>query len=143
MDLAVDGGEATVSEDRRRVVEVSVTLGKADNGDDSGGLLGKALHGLARVAQEVLLVEQILGWIARDRELTERDELGASVTGTGDRVRDRSLVRRDIADRRVGLAERQAEHGKGAHRPIIAERPAGFGHDGPATGPVGHPRRVT
>ena len=81
-----------------------------------------------RVAQEVLLVEQVLGRVAGDGELAAQREAGAGRPRAVERVGDRALVRGDVADRRVELAEREAQRG---HERII--EPAGRAPRAPAS----------
>jgi hypothetical protein len=64
-------------------------------------------HG-ARVAQEVLLEQQVLRRVARDRQLGEEHELGARVAGLGDPGRDPLLVAAEVPDDAVQLGEGEA-----------------------------------
>ena len=120
-DLAVDGREATVSEHRGGVVDVGRALGKTDDRDEAVGPASEPVDRGARVAQEVLLVEQVLWRVAGNRELPEQDELRPLGPRRLDRGHNCGLVGGDVADRRIELAERQAQRG---HTRIIEHRPA-------------------
>ena len=107
--LAVDALDVAVGQDGERVVDVVVALGEADQRDDAVGILGQPVDGGARVAQEVLLEQQVLRRVAGDRQLGERDELCAGLLGAGDAVADRGFVAGEIADGGVELAQGEAQ----------------------------------
>ena len=70
----------------------------------------------ARVGQEVLLEQQVLGRVAGDRQLGEEHELRAGVARLGDAGEDARLVAGDVADDRVELGEGDPHVGAGARR---------------------------
>ena len=109
VDLVVDAGDAAVREHGCGVVDVGGAVGEADDGDDPVRLLGEAVDRVARVAQEVFLVEEVLRRVSGDGELAEHGEAGPGPAGLGERGRDRPLVAGDVADRRVELAQREPE----------------------------------
>jgi len=66
---------------------------------------------LADGVEEVLLQQQVLGWIAADGELGEQHQLGAGVARLRDPLGDLGGVAFEVADGGVDLGERQAERG--------------------------------
>ena len=60
-----------------------------------------------RGAHEARPQEQILGRIARDRELGEDDEVGARTAGLLEPRNDQFAVPLEVPDRRIDLRERQ------------------------------------
>ena len=109
VDLVVDAVEAAVGEDGGRVVDGVGPFGEADDGDDPHGERGQPLEGGGGVPEEVVLEEEVLGRVSGDRELWKGDELGSGVASVFDAGGDLSLVCGDVADRRVHLAEGEAE----------------------------------
>jgi hypothetical protein len=67
----------------------------------------------------VLLEQQVLGRVARRRELREQDDLRARVAGAGDVLADPGRVALEVADARVDLGEGETDgfdaagHGRG------------------------------
>ena len=118
-DLAVDARHAPVGEHRRGVVDVGGALRKADDRDEPRVCSGEAVDRRARVAQEVLLVEQVLGRVAGDRQLAEQRQVRLLIARAAERRLDRGLVGGDVAHRGIQLAERQAQRG---HTTIIGHR---------------------
>ena len=109
VDLAVGRPDSPVGEDRRRVVQPpGRRLGKADECGDTSHLLRQLIERSAHVAQEALAQQQVLGGIAGECELAEQDQLGAGVARGEHAVAYALRVARDVADRGVHLAERQA-----------------------------------
>ena len=80
VDLAVARLHLAVGEDRRGVVDVLGALGVADDRDDAASpAAASRSQRRARVGEEVLLEQEVLGRIAGQRELGEADELRAGV----------------------------------------------------------------
>ena len=75
--LPVDGLHLPARADRARVVEVAVEVGGADEGGDPLGRGRDLLQRPACGTHEPRAKEQVLGRVARDRELREQDEVGA------------------------------------------------------------------
>ena len=117
-DLAVDRLHAAVGEDGGGVVDVVGPLGEADDGDDVARLARDVVERPARVAQEVLLEQQILGRVAGDRQLGEQAQLRAGVAGGAQAVLDLGRVAGEVADARVQLVQRgvAAQGGAGVPR---------------------------
>jgi len=108
-DLAVDRLDGAVRADREGVVDVLGALGEADEGDEVARLGGEVLERRARVAQEVLLEQQVLGRVAGDRHLREDHELRARVARVAQRRLHRVRVALEIADPGVHLGQREAQ----------------------------------
>jgi hypothetical protein len=83
-------------------------LGEPNDRNDLVGGRREALQGRLRIAHKMLLVEQILGGISREDEFAKHDKLGASLARGSNARGNRCLICRDISDRRVGLAKRDA-----------------------------------
>jgi hypothetical protein len=116
--LAVHRLHRAVGEHRRGVVDVEVALGEAHDGDDALRVLGQAVERRARVAQEVLLEEQVLGRIADERALGEEHELRTRLARRADLRGDALGVAGDVAHHRVHLGHGDAQHG-----PMMPQRP--------------------
>ncbi len=114
--------DGAVGEHGERVVDVVGALGEADERDDPLGAGRQLPQRLLRGLQEVLLQQQVLGRVARQRELGEEDQLGAGLARPRDVLADAPDVALEVADARVDLGERQRERGQAA------------GHYGAATG---------
>ena len=108
VDLAVDGLHAAVGEHRGGVVDVVGALGEADERDDALRVGGDPLDRRARVGQEVLLEQQVLGRVAGDRQLGEERELRAGLARARELLADLGLVAGDVADGGVDLGEGDA-----------------------------------
>ena len=125
VDLAVARLQRAVGEDRGRVVDVLGALGVADDRDDAGRGGGEAVQRRARVGEEVLLEQQVLGRVARQRELREAHELRAGVARLARSARDPRLVAGDVADDGVELGERDAQRRRSsrasAPEPVLDE----------------------
>ena len=112
-------------------MDILGALGVADDRDDAGGAGGQPCQRRARVGEEVLLEQEVLGRVARQRELGEADELRAGLAGLHGELRDPRLVAGDVADDGVELGERDAQRGgHGVNRPSVAcdgdvRRPSG------------------
>ena len=91
-----------------RVVHVLAALGEADDGDDPVRVSGQALQRGARVGQEVLAQQEILGRIAGQCKLGKQHELGSCRDGLAPARADALRVALDVADGGVQLAEGQA-----------------------------------
>ena len=109
VDLAVVRLHRSVGEDRGGVVDVQAALGVADDRDDAGRVLRDALDRRARVGEEVLLQQQVLGRVAGDRQLGEEDHLGSRAARAAQAVADLRLVAGDVADDGVDLGQRDAQ----------------------------------
>ena len=110
--LAVDRADLAAGDHRDRVEDVLRALREADHGDDPVHVAGDRLERLARVAQEVLLEQQVLGRVAGDGQLGREHELGAAVARGLDRAGDPRGVALHVADDAVELGEREAERGQ-------------------------------
>ena len=113
-----------VRQHREGVVDVARPLGIAHERHDPLGLLRDVRQRLLARLQEVLLEQQVLGRIARQRELGEEDELGAAVARRRDAVAQQAGVALDVAHPHVDLGERDAERRKraGSHAHILPAR---------------------
>ena len=107
--LAVDGLDAAVGHDRRRVVAVAVPLREADH-RDAGPHRGRdPVERLARRGREGGPQQQVLRRVAGDRELRDERDVGAGLGGVGEGRRDQRGVAVDVADDRVQLGQRDAD----------------------------------
>ena len=107
--LAVDAGDIAVGEHGRRVVDVVGALREADDRDDVDRL-GRELGERARdLVEEVRLEQQVLGRVARQRELGEEHERRSALARLDGRGGDLVGVAGDVADRRVDLGQRAAQ----------------------------------
>ena len=107
VDLAVDRVNGAVGEHRGGVEHVLGALGEADHRDDPARVRGELLERVARVGEEVLLEQQVLGRVARDGELGEQHELAPRLARVADAGRDLRGVAGDVAHGGVHLAERE------------------------------------
>src|SRR5439155_17420739 len=82
--FAVDPADLAVGQHGGGVVDVLGPHGEPDDGDDAGRLRRQPVDGAAGVGEEVLLEQEVLGWIAGDRQLGEDDQLGVLMAGAGD-----------------------------------------------------------
>ena len=105
VQLAVDRLHGAAGDHRERVVDVVLALGEADERDDPLGRRRDAVQRRARVAQEVLLEQQVLWRVAGQRKLGEEHELGAGLAGAVGQLDDRALVAGDVAHDCVHLRE--------------------------------------
>ncbi len=103
--LAVDAADSAVSQHRRAVVDVVAALREADHRDDPVGIGGDPVERVARVREEVLLQQQVLGRVARDRKLREQRKLGACAARLRQLLADLPLVAVEVADDGVDLRE--------------------------------------
>ena len=116
VDLAVDRLDGAVGQHCARVVDIVGTLREPDQRDHAFRVAGDPLERRPGVRQEVLLEQQILRWVSRDRQLGEQDELRAGALGVVDAdegsfgVRPCKRCRPTVG---VHLAEREA--GGGGH----------------------------
>ena len=120
--LAVDALHLPVGAHRGRVGEVAARLGEADDRGDPPGARRELLERLAAAGDERRPQQQVLGRVAGDRQLRERDEVAAGRVGPLVGVEDaRRRCRR--GRRRRGRAGRR-RGGTGAPRPGYATLPA-------------------
>src|SRR5581483_8847415 len=103
--LAVDVPDVAVGEDEARVVEIRVEVRCADERRDAAGRRGDLLHGGARCANEARAEQEVLGWVARDGELREEDEVGALAACAAEPVDDLQGVACEVTDDAVDLCE--------------------------------------
>ncbi len=129
MDLAVDRVNGSVGEHGRGVVDMLGPLGEPDDRDDAVRLGGQLAQRRARIGEEVLAQQQILGRIAGERELGEQHQISF---GVACRVAcRRACARRCRAmspDRGVHLTERQAHvmpFARPAWTPVASGRSSG------------------
>ena len=116
VQLAVDRLHRAVGEHGGGVVDVVGPLGVADDRDDPLDAGGDPLQRGARVGEEVLLEQQVLGRVAGERQLGEDDELRARRARRGDLAGDLRLVAGDVADDGVDLRERDRAAGRSSRR---------------------------
>jgi hypothetical protein len=105
--LRVDGLHLAACADRAAVGEIAVEPGDADERSDVLRLGRDLLDGPARLAEESRPEEEILGWVAGDRELGEEDEVGAGVARLPQPPHDSRDVPVEIADDGVDLGKRE------------------------------------
>jgi hypothetical protein len=103
--LPVHGAHAPAGADGARVGEVEVEPGRADERDDPVRRRRDLLERLAGGPYERRAQEQVLGRVARGRELGEEDEVGARGTRLGDAVEDLRAVAVEVPDDDVDLGE--------------------------------------
>ena len=108
--LARGTDEAAVVEDRRRVVEVDIALERAHGHRHAGGMRGERTGVLETGLDEPGLQEQVLGRVARQDHLGEREQLDAQRACAGDGVDDPGGIAVEVADGRIDLGETDAEH---------------------------------
>ena len=108
MPLLRPAGDLAVRADRACVVEVAVEQRHADERDEALRLGRDALERLARGTHEARPEEQILGRVARHRELGEEHEVGAGRPGLLDAREDQIAVPVEVPDRRVDLRKGQS-----------------------------------
>ena len=118
--------DAAVGQDRRGVVDVVGALGEADDRDDASRVGGDPLDRGARVGEEVLLEQQVLGRVAGDRQLGEERELRAGLACARELLANLGLVAGDVADGGVDLGERDPHSpspylSAGSRRRAVAE----------------------
>ena len=85
--LAVDALHLAVRADRGGVVEVAAGLGEADHRGEPPGARRDLLERLGGLGDERRLQQEVLGRVAGDRELGERDEVAARGVGLARRRR--------------------------------------------------------
>ena len=107
--LPVDGLDAAVRADCARVREVAVEPGRPDERDDALARARDLLDRVVRRTDESGTEQEVLGRVARDRELGEDDEIGAGSLGFGQSVENHSAVPVEVADDRVQLCERDSQ----------------------------------
>src|SRR6185503_6310593 len=105
--------------------DVLRALGEADERHDALRLLGDLRERLLRGLQEVLLEQQVLRRIPRERELGEEHELRAGVARGGYALADDARVALEVADAGVDLREREAQRGKRTGHGLHRARPPG------------------
>src|SRR5439155_14845714 len=93
----------------RRVVEIAVEVREADDGRDSVRRRRDLGERLLVRANERWFEQEVLGRIAGDDQLGERDDIGADVARTLDAVADDAGVPVDIPDRGIDLRKREAQ----------------------------------
>src|SRR5439155_128589 len=146
--LVVDAGQGPVVDDGGGVEEILALVHAADDG-------GEAARRLRHVRQrgqvgldEGGLEEEILGRVAGDRQLGERDEVGTERTRLRQTVHDAPGVTLDVPDGRVDLGQAHAEapHAGYCNRAVVRPAPnPGYLAGSPRHGaePTRHPRVVT
>ena len=114
--LAVHALDGAVCADECGIREVAVERRRADQRDGICACARDFDDRLARGADETRPQQQVLGRVARDRELGEDDEVGGCPLRLGDRGDDPLDVPVEVADDDVQLRERDP------HRGILALR---------------------
>ena len=107
--LAVDGRDLAVGEHRRGVVDVLGALGKADQRHDPARARGQLVKRRGRLLEEGRLQQQVLGWVAAQRQLGEDDQRGARVASRRGLLGDLRGVAVDVAHGRVDLRQRDPQ----------------------------------
>ena len=107
--LAVHGLDLAVRADRAGVEEVAVVVRVPDECDDPARLARQTLERLLRRAHEAGAQQQILGRIARDRELGEEQEVDAEPFGFDDPLHHPLAVAVEVADDGVDLSQAESQ----------------------------------
>jgi len=107
--LPVDCFDLSRCTDRARVREITVEPGGADECDDAGRGARDLLERLTGRAQKPGTEKEILGRVARDRELRENGEVGACGARVRERSEDLLAVPGEVADDDVDLREREPQ----------------------------------
>ena len=103
----VDRFDLAGSADGAGVVEITIEPWHPDQRDDAPRLAGERLRlGLGRL-HEARPQEQVLGRVARDRELGKDDEIGLLVLGLREPPANPLRVAVEVADDGVDLGERE------------------------------------
>ena len=104
--------DAATSQQRGGVVDsgVGVIDESGHDGAAARGLVGELLKGVEVLADELAAQHEVLGRVAGDRELGERDEVGAGLGRVSGGVGHPSDVAGQVADGEVQLTERDASH---------------------------------
>ena len=135
--LAVDAGPAAVVQHRGRVEQLRLALHSAHDQRHAGRVgdeVAGALHG---PLDERGAEQQVLGRVARDRQLGEGQHLHAQRAGAPDGGDDPLEVAVEVADRRVQLGQAESQ---GAHRAaIVGGRARGRKKADPTKTPGGNP----
>ncbi len=112
--LAVGAHQATVVEHGGGVVEVDVAVHRADHHRHAHAVGQQRVGHLDRALDERGLEQQVLGRVARDHHLGQREHLDAERAGTLDRAHDPLEVPIQVADRGIELGETETQftHGR-------------------------------
>ena len=112
LDLAIHGFDGARAKEPRSVMQTDI--GALDETRDDRAYAGRFACQLDKrvlvVAHELRAKNQVLRRVARDSQLGEADQVGALTAGAGRPLRHPRDVAVEIADGRVQLAERDADH---------------------------------
>ena len=103
--LTVDRSQGAVRADGAGVREVAVEPRRAHQGDDAGRGAGDLLERSVRGRHEAGTEEEILGRVARDRELRKDGEVGACAARVIEGGEDPVAVSLEVADDGVELRQ--------------------------------------
>jgi hypothetical protein len=107
--LVVHGADATVSADRARIGQVAVEPRCSHERDEPVRGAGDRLQRFPGRSDESGSEQEILGRIARDRELGEDDEIGVRLACPGEARENLLAVSLEVADDAVDLRERDPQ----------------------------------
>ena len=114
--MRIDRLHPPVGDDRRGVAAVAVPLREPDRQAPFHRGRG-ALQRLAAGGGEGRPQQEVLGRVARDRELGDQGDVRSRLAGVGERGRDAAGVAVDVADDRVELGQRDAHGASGVGPP--------------------------
>jgi hypothetical protein len=103
--LVVDALHGAICNDSSGVVEVDVAVDEADDAGDALEPLGDALEGAQVVFDEPGAHEEVFRRVPGDRQLGERDDIGAQLAGAVAVLEDLLDVAIEVADGGVDLGE--------------------------------------
>lgn len=105
MAFARAGHEAAVVEYRRGVVQVGITIHRADDDRHAAGVRSQRAGAFHGALDEPGLEEEVLGRITRDAHLGECQQVHAQVTGATEGLDDPGDVAVEIPDGGIDLGE--------------------------------------